>query len=62
MTDTQEEKITNKVFDMLGNYSSIEETIKAIGVKGIEVDKDEFDLDTIITIHYQDGQIISHWV
>ncbi len=57
-TDEENERITEKFFEMLDEKKTFEEIKEATGVSEIEVDENEH----IITIHYPNGEIISHWL
>lgn len=56
------DEITEIVLDMLSEGKDFEEVKKKTGVLNIEEDKSPDGETTVITIHYPDGETISHWV
>lgn len=52
------DEITEIFFDMLAEKKTFEEIQKATGILKVVEDKSQ----TIITIYYPNGEIISHWV
>lgn len=50
--------ITGLFFDLSKQGKTFEEIQKATGIKKVEEDESQ----TVITIHYPSGEIISHWV
>jgi len=56
--DSENERITEKFFEMLDEKKTFEEIKKATGVLEVELDENQ----EVLTIHYPNGEIISHWV
>lgn len=52
------EEITEIFFDMLAEKKEWEEIQKATGLLKVEEDESQ----TILTLYYPNGEIISHWV
>jgi hypothetical protein len=50
------EQINEIFFDMLSEKKTFKEIKKRTGIKRIETN------DNVITLHYPNGEIISHWV
>lgn len=50
--------ITEIFFDMLAEEKSFEEIQKATGILKVEEDESQ----TVLTLHYPNGEIVSHWV
>ena len=56
------EEITEIFFDLSEQGKTLEEIQEITGIKKIEVEIDYEENPTIITIHYPNGEIVSHWV
>ena len=52
------DEITEIFFDMLSDKKTFKEIQKATGILKVEEDESQ----EIITIHYPNGEIISHWI
>jgi hypothetical protein len=52
------DEITEMFFDMLAEKKGIEEIKEKTGILKVEEDESQ----TVLTIHYPNGDIISHWV